>query len=89
MKTKFFSIVAIFLISFGLFGVIITPNLMASEIQSNSTKVLNDKDSKLIDPICSYSKKLVNSNKHIYYYHPDFKSKWWKVDEYNIGTSKN
>lgn len=84
MKRIFYSIVIVLFVLIGGYNMKTSQLLKASEIKESTS----EKGERLVDPICSYKKELINNNKHVYYFHPDYDSKWWKVDEYNISTSK-
>ncbi len=78
MKKKFeiklSSIISIFFITFGFIG-IFNSNLNASELP---------KDSKLVDPVCSYKKTKVSNNENVYFFHPQLGKTWQKADHYNL-----
>ncbi len=79
-KIKLFSILTIFLIILG-FIVGSSPSLNAYEI---------DKKSRFVDSKCFPSTKLVDSNKQVYFWHPDTKY-WSKVSgyTYNEGSRRS
>lgn len=56
-----------------------TLNIKASEI---------DQATRLVDPVCSYSKKKVENNKNVYFMHPTLGKKWQYANNYFLSASK-
>lgn len=60
--------------------------LMLSGVVVNAQEV--DKSTRLVDPVCSYSKKKVENNKSVTFYHPSFKDKWQYANNYYLSEDR-
>lgn len=74
--SKFSSFVLVFMLSLSTLG---TLNFSAAEINGSE---------RLVDPVCSYSKKKVEDNKKVYFYHPQLGQKWQYANNYYLSASK-